>query len=169
MKNFKWIALGVVITIIVAAAAGILAYNRGHDAGFTAGLEARNGFLQARAGGAGGFAAGGSAAPGSRSTTPGNGGQAGFSGNFTMGQIKSVDGNVMEVSTATDVVKITLSSTTQIEKTVTGATSDLAPGETVVVQGTRETDGSVTARSVQLGAGRFGAQGAAGRTGQGSQ
>lgn len=164
MKNFKWIALSAVITIIVAAAVGILAYNRGHDAGFTAGLEARNSFLQARAGGGGGFTPGGGT-QGSRN----NGGQAGFPGNFTMGQIKSVNGNVMEVSTATAVVKVTLSDSTQIEKTITGATSDLTPGETVIVQGARETDGSVTARSVQLGAGRFWAPGAAGQTGQGSQ
>ncbi|MEK7519904.1 MAG: hypothetical protein AAB581_01510 [Patescibacteria group bacterium] len=39
---------------------------------------------------------------------------------------------------------------TQIAKTVTGAASDLAPGEQVAVTGTANQDGSVTAASIQI-------------------
>lgn len=65
-------------------------------------------------------------------------------------------------------VRVRVTDTTLIEKTVSAAVSDLQSGESVMVSGTQEQDGSITARSVQVvPAGRlgFGAPGAPGAPG----
>ncbi len=87
-------------------------------------------------------------------------------GNFATGQVKSINGNDLEISTATEVTKVKLTDKTQIQKTVSGAPSDIKTGERVVVQGSKGADGAIEASSIQLGAGRVGGGGA---PGQGSQ
>jgi hypothetical protein len=168
MKNLKWIALAALIVILVAGATGAAAYNAGKQAGVTEALAARNNFFQARGGGAAaqGGAAGGAAAQGNGSARSGQGGAA-ATGNFAAGQVKSINGNNLEISTATDVTKVKLTDKTQIQKTVSGTPSDITTGERVVVQGTKGADGVVEANSIQLGAGRFGGPG--GAQGQGGQ
>ena len=71
--------------------------------------------------------------------------------NFVNGQVKTIDGSTIELSTATAVVKVALDSNTQIQKMGTGSTSDIQPGERITVQGTRNSDGSLTAQSIQIG------------------
>jgi hypothetical protein len=166
MKSLKWIALAGLIVVLVAGASSAAAYNMGKQAGVTEGLAARNNFFQARAGGAEipggqGAAAGGAAAQG----TGARGGQA--AGNFAAGQVKSISGNDLEISTATDVTKVKLTDKTQIQKTVSGTPSDITAGERVVVQGAKGADGVIEASSIQLGGGRFGGPG--GGQGQGGQ
>jgi len=73
-----------------------------------------------------------------------------FGGRGTTGQVKTVDGNVMTLSTAQDVTTVHLSDATQIEETVVGSTSDLQPGVRVVVTGQEEKDGSFTASRIQI-------------------
>ena len=178
MKKARWIVLSVLVTLVVSGVVGYLAYGRGHEAGYTAGLVARTDFIQARAGGAAtAVGAPGAAAPAAsgagqtaRAAQATGGQSAAPAANVTMGQVKSANATELEVSTAAgEVVKVKLTDATQIQKTVAGAAADLTPGESVVVQGAKGADGTVEARSIQLGAGRIGLQGAPARQGQGGQ
>lgn len=82
---------------------------------------------------------------------PGNGQGGGFFGRGgTAGQVKSIDGNTMMLSTAEAVKTVQLSDTTQIEKTVQGTVSDLQPGTRVVVIGQAEKDGRLNATRIQI-------------------
>jgi hypothetical protein len=79
-----------------------------------------------------------------------NGG-AGFAGGRGMdGQVKTIDGNVMTLSTAQDVTTVNLTETTRVEKTVSGAIADLQPGMQVMVTGQRDDNGDVTASQVTI-------------------
>ena len=82
--------------------------------------------------------------------------------------MKLVDGtNVYVQDTAGDDIKVTTSPSTQVTVSHPGKVSDLAPGSTVIVQGTASSDGtSVAATSITpstgfgRGAGGFGGAGA---------
>ncbi len=167
MKAVRWILLAVLIVIVAAAASGVLAYNMGRQEGMKAGIAARNEFLQARGINTGNLSQGGTAGAGANAT--GRLGQGGMAGNFTAGQVKSINGNELEISTASAVTKVKLTDKTQVEKTVAGSASDIKVGDRVVVQGTRAADGSLEASMIQLGGGRFGGPAAAGGQGQGGQ
>lgn len=77
-------------------------------------------------------------------------GAGSFAGRGTTGQVKTIDGNVMTVSTAENITTVNLSTSTQIEKSVSGALSDLEPGTRVIVTGQRDQDGNLTASRVQI-------------------
>jgi len=91
---------------------------------------------------------GGQFLPEGRSSGGGQGAFFGRGGRF--GQVKTIDGNTMTLSTAQDVITVNLSDATQIEKTVTGSVSDLQPGTRVTVIGQEEKNGSLTARRIQI-------------------
>jgi hypothetical protein len=78
----------------------------------------------------------------------GQGGVFGRGGTF--GQVKSVDGNELTISTAQDVATVHTSDATQIEKTVLGSISDLQPGTRVLVVGQNEKDGTLSASLIQI-------------------
>jgi hypothetical protein len=167
MKNLKWIALAGLIVVLVAGASSAAAYNMGKQAGVTEGLAARNNFFAAR-GGAGAQGGQGAAAGGAAAQGGARGAQGGAAaGNFAAGQVKSINGNSLEISTATDVTKVKLTDKTQIQKTVSGTPSDITTGERVVVQGAKGADGAIEANSIQLGGGRLGGPGSG--QGQGGQ
>ena len=67
-----------------------------------------------------------------------------------MGEVKSIEGNVLTVSTAQDVTTVNLSDTTQIVKSVEGTTSDLQPGVRVMVTGEQDNDGNITASQITI-------------------
>jgi hypothetical protein len=171
MKSLKWIALAALVVVVVAGAVGYWQYGQGKQAGITEGLAARDRFFQDRlAGAAAGAAQAGGAAAGAAAQAGGarnaQGGAA-AAGNFAAGQVKSINGNDLEISTATEVTKVKLTDKTQIQKTVSGTPSDIKAGERVVVQGSKGADGAIEASSIQLGAGRIGGPG--GGPGQGGQ
>jgi hypothetical protein len=99
------------------------------------------------------------------------GGARGGAGGFTTGQILSVSGTSMTIQqqngSSSEIV--ILSPSTQVLKTTTGSATDLTAGTNVVVTGTPNSDGSLTAQSVQIrpagmnfpgaGGGRGGASG----------
>lgn len=79
------------------------------------------------------------------------GGRQGFFGNGggTIGQIKSIDGDVIQLSTPQNVTTVTVSSNTVIRKTVDGTLADLKPGMRVTVIGQRDSNGNITAATIQ--------------------
>jgi hypothetical protein len=95
-------------------------------------------------------------APNAGAAFPGGGapnGQApsgGFSGGGTVGQVKTIEGNVMTISTAQDVTTVNLSSATQIEKSVAGTADDLQPGMRVMITGQKDSNGNITASQITI-------------------
>lgn len=113
--------------------------------------------------GAGGFFAGmkyqQSKSPslaGRQGAFPGQGRQMGAGGNRngfrpTAGQIVSIDATSLTVKLNDGSTKIVLfSDKTQINKASSGAKTDLVNGTQIAVFGTENSDGSVTAQSIQL-------------------
>ncbi len=86
------------------------------------------------------------------------GGRAGGTGGFVGGQIIAKDATSITVQlmangpagTATGSKIILLSSGTKVSKQADGTLNDLAVGTTVSVTGTPNSDGSITAQSVQI-------------------
>lgn len=72
-------------------------------------------------------------------------------GSATIGQLLSTSGNSATIQLASGSTQIVLMGTsTQILKTTLGSPSDLSPGTTVLVTGTANSDGSLTAQSIQI-------------------
>jgi hypothetical protein len=89
--------------------------------------------------------------PGNGSGLPnGSQNQGFFGGGGTVGQVKTVEGNVMTVSTARNVTTVNLSGSTQIEKPATGSVTDLKPGVQVMITGQRDSNGEITASQITI-------------------
>jgi len=80
---------------------------------------------------------------------PGQGGAGRFGGGI-MGTIEAVEGNTLVVTTLEGTIRVQTTDTTLIEKYTAVAVSDLEAGEGVMVSGTRQDDGSYTARSIRV-------------------
>lgn len=83
-------------------------------------------------------------------TAPVGTGTAGAAaGGTTFGTVKLVDGDTVYLTTASgSVVKVTLSKSTTVQVSKTSATGGLKTGATVVVRGTADASGTVTATSI---------------------
>ncbi|WP_018686010.1 DUF5666 domain-containing protein [Actinokineospora enzanensis] len=141
------IVLGVVVLVLLAFGGGALTYKAfGSSSSTPAGQGAR-------AGGYGGFGGGYGRGTG-QGGQPGQGGQGGAGApggarGGTAGTIDHVDGTTVYVKTQDGkVVKVSTSDSTVVDLMSTGKLSDLAPGDTVVVQGQQGSDGTVTARTL---------------------
>lgn len=75
---------------------------------------------------------------------------SGFPGRGAAGQVKSIEGNVMTISTAQDVTTVNLSEDTQIEMTVSRLIGDLQVGMRVMVMGERDDDGVINASQITV-------------------
>jgi hypothetical protein len=73
-----------------------------------------------------------------------------FGGGGTIGTVKTIDGNVLTISTAQDVATVNLSDTTQIEKSENGSTADIQPGMRVTVSGQTDSNGNITASRITI-------------------
>lgn len=113
--------------------------------------QARQNFVNARGqANAGGFLAGDPGFRGDASGIAPGGQNPGLGGGGTIGQVKTVDGATLTLSTAQDVTTVTLSEATQVEETVTGDIADLQPGMQVMVSGQRDADGNLTASQIRI-------------------
>jgi len=145
MNRTARIILGIVILVLVAGAAfyGGMVYGKSQaQAAFTA--RRQGGFTGAN----------GQGLPGATGGASGRGG-------MLFGQIKEIgDGALTVTDNNGKESKVKVTDTTLIEKQASVKLNDLAPGETVMISGSTGTDGTITARSVQVAPmGRFGSGG----------
>lgn len=113
---------------------------RSAAAAFGAARAARTGAAGATAGGTGATTRGGTGA-----------GATGTSG-VTAGTVTLIDGDNMYVTTTSgSVVKVKTTTATKVTANESVPLSKVAPGSTVVVQGTTNSDGTVSATSVSQG------------------
>ena len=85
--------------------------------------------------------------------TPAGGGvaanQAGIApGGRTMGQVKSIDGNTLTISTAQDVTTVIVSDATTITKPAAGTSADIKVGDMIQVTGQTLANGDISASQV---------------------
>lgn len=74
----------------------------------------------------------------------------------TLGEVTSIEGSVLTLSTSEDEIIVHLTEETAIQKTVSGTSADLPPGTQVLVTGeTGGTDGVLIANQVQILDGSF--------------
>ena len=140
MKTILYIILG----IVLVAAAGYGGFEEGKAYQTNQANQIRNQFLQAR-----GLTTGTGTFSGQNGASNGSGRGNGFGGGV-VGSVKDIQGSTLDLSTATDVTTVNLSASTQIEKTISATTSDLQPGERLIVRGTRNADGSLAADQIQI-------------------
>jgi len=141
MNRRVWIGLGVVVLVIVAASGGFF---YGLSVGQARADQARQQAFRQRAGGQGGQFPGPFATPQSGERT----GSAARGGGI-MGTIEAVEGDTLTVNTQEGIIRVRITDTTLIEKYTSVDVSALGVGERVVVSGSRNEDGSITARSLQ--------------------
>ncbi|MFN8036176.1 MAG: hypothetical protein U0V73_09610 [Acidimicrobiia bacterium] len=111
------------------------------------------------AGGSGGLAAGGAGAAGG-SATPTAGSET-----RTAGTVKLVDGTDVYVTEANgNTVLVTTDKATTMTKSATASVNDVKPGQTVVISGIQNKDGSIQGTSLSVGGsgGGFGLGGSGG-------
>ncbi len=78
-------------------------------------------------------------------------GGAGAAGGFTVGNVVSSDSQSVTIQTQDGSSKvILLAPSTQVQKTVPGNLSDVSAGESVMISGQTNGDGSITASSIQI-------------------
>ncbi len=127
-KTYK-IVTAIIVLLVVGGGAFYFGMNYGKSQAATTATAARAGFA-------------------------GRTGRTGAAGaGFTTGTILSNDGSTitLQLPASTGGSKIILYSTaTQISKTTAGTSADLAVGTSVSVTGTTNSDGSVTANSIQI-------------------
>ncbi len=82
--------------------------------------------------------------------TPPSGAEAQRFGGGIMGTIEAIEGDTLLVSTEEGEVRVQTTDTTLIEKSMTVGVEDLEAGEQVVVSGSQNDDGSITARSIRI-------------------
>lgn len=130
LENKKIIAIAVVAALLIGGASfyGGMLFAGSQKGGFNRGL----------AGGPGGTGATGA----SKRTT---------GASYINGSILSVDASSLTVKLASGGSKIVLFATsTEVGKFTTGALSDLTVGTSVMINGNATSDGSLTAKSIQI-------------------
>ena len=150
-------SLTVVLVVVVVASAGFIGgIMVGKHYGSSGGLASRFGaFAAAGASPSAGTGSGtrtgfGGAGAGAGAGFGGAGGAGGGAGgNATVGTIKLVDGSTVYVQTsAGDIVQVSTSSGTKVTASSTVPVKSLQPGEAVIVEGSKNSKGGVSATSI---------------------
>ncbi len=140
------IVLGIIGSLALLAIAAGAGFYEGKTYQSNQANQIRSQFFRAR-----GLNPNGSNAAGGTASGGGTGGFAGGFGGGVAGQIKSVQGNTIELTTANnDVATVDLTTDTRIEKTSQGSTADLKPGEQLIVRGQSDSSGTYTANQIQI-------------------
>jgi hypothetical protein len=149
--------LGAGVLVVVGFLGGVQAQKQWGPKPAAASADAIRQALASRFGGQAGQAGQNGQNAGQGAQNPGQGGQrrqgggAGL-GNVTFGTVKLVDGKTIYVQTSTGgVVQVKTDGSTRIQVSKNATVKDLAPGSTVIVQGTPGKDGTVAATSVNEG------------------
>jgi Domain of unknown function (DUF5666) len=164
-KGFRasWPIAVLVALLLIVAGVGVGSYLQRQQGSTSTSATARPG--GAAFAGFGGAAAGGT---GAAATTPSD---------VTSGTVTDIIGNTVYVTNASGaLVKVTVSSTTTVDRNATSTAAGLRPGDTVTIQGTTAKNGTVAAASISatakgvpttgaVGAGFAGRFGGAGGTG----
>jgi len=131
------------IAVLVLAAVGGGAFYAGTKVGENRVLQNPARFFQQRARGQGGqfFAP-------SQTPQPGQRFAQGMGGGIT-GTIEEINGTTVIINTGQDTIRVQTTDTTLIEKYMAVTVGDLKVGERVIVMGSKNDDGSYTARSIQ--------------------
>ena len=135
MRKKILIPLGV---LILMAALGAGAFYGGTLYEQSRATSVRNAFFADRGGGA---------AP---VGTPGAPGAFGGGGGGIVGEVKSLDGDTLTISTPQDVTTVRLTETTTISKQAAAERGELKIGDTVTVRGIADASGAITAASIQV-------------------
>jgi len=77
------------------------------------------------------------------------GGDTQLFGGGMMGTIEAIEDNTLTLSTDSTTIRVLTAETTLIQKTMNVSVGDLEVGEQVVVSGSENEDGSLTARSIR--------------------
>jgi len=138
--NKKWLIVAAVVVLAVGAGS----FWAGMAFGESRANQALQRLFQERFGGQGGqfpvpF----------QTPQPGQGGAERFAGGI-LGTIEAVEGDALVITTQEGTIRVRITDTTLVEKYTTVAIGDLESGERVAVSGTRNEDGSYTARSIQV-------------------
>jgi|GEM_PF-270289 len=165
MKRNLGIVVGIVLLAVVAGGSfyGGMVYGQGQAQPAGAGAApvdmGQGGIPPAGAGGAPPDMGQGGIPP-AGPDQQGSGQGAGGQGGMLSGQIQEIDTDVLKITDSSGKqIQVRVTDTTLVEKQASVTLTDLQQGETVVVSGSQESDGSITARSVQVvSAGRIGGQ-----------
>ena len=140
MGKHVLIGLGILALVILAGGGG---FYYGTSVGEARASQARQQLFQQRMRGEGGQFPGPFQAP-----QPGHEGGARLGGSI-LGTIEAVEGDTVVVSTQEGTLRVRTTDTTLIEKYSSVGVEGLDIGEQVMISGSRNDDGSVTARSIQ--------------------
>ena len=136
MRKQALIGLGILVLVALAASGGFF---YGTSVGEARASQARRQLFQQRFMGQGDQFSG---------THAGQEGSAQMGGGI-LGAIEAVEGDTLVVSTQEGTIRVRTTDTTLIEKYSSVDVEELEIGERVMISGSRNDDGSVTARSIQ--------------------
>ena len=143
-----WIGIAVVV-LVVAVGAG--AFWAGMTYGKSQAEQDVMGLIQGRMGARGGQFPEGGQFPGGDQLPQGEQGDTAQFGGGISGTIEIIEGETLVINSDEGIIRVQTTDTTLIEKNMSVGVGDLEVGEMVVVSGSRNEDGSVTARSIMSG------------------
>ena len=130
------------LTAVLIAALGFIGGVKVQKSSGSTAPSSSSGFAAARARFGGGTAGG--------ATTPGGGfGGGGGSTDATVGTVANVDGKSFYVTDSSgNTVKVKTNGNSKVTRTAVSSVAEIHPGDTVIVQGSKASSGTVTAASV---------------------
>jgi hypothetical protein len=171
---------GVLVAVLLIAGGFIggvqVQKHQGGSSSSAGGGAARSGFASAFAGragaGAGGAAAGGAAAGGAAGGAAGAGGGGAGGAGATVGTVANVKGSTLYVTSSDGTtVKVKTNSNSKVTRNASSSAGNVHPGDSVVIQGSAASSGTVTASSITAtakGVSAFGGFGGGGAGGGGA-
>jgi hypothetical protein len=163
MKKGIWIGGSIVVALILMGASfyGGTLYQKNQQARAQASFLASRGITSNFGGTNGGNFFRAQGTPGANYITRGG------LGGGAQGQVKSINGNTLSLSTAQNVTNVTLSDSTVILKSDPGTVADLKVGDRVLVTGERDSSGNITASQIEVLPAGVGGPGESGNGGRG--